>query len=315
MSSICRICESPHTGPYFSVREMMFGFRDQFPYFECSDCGCIQIEKVPENLAKYYGDGYYSFRHPGAFESYLKRQCASGAFGEPNLVWSVVRRLIGSNHAIDSIRRLNVPKTAAILDAGCGHGDLLLDLHSVGFTNLTGADPFAEKDLMPAPGVTIWKKDVTQLDGSFDVVMFHLSFEHITNPIATMRSVARLLTPSGAAILRVPVAAFAWRHYGVDWVQLDAPRHIFVPSARSMEVLANKAGLRSGNIIYESTAFQFWGSEQYRQDIPLHDKRTHIRSFRKVLFPDRKIRSYRLRAQELNRNNDGDIACFYFHRQ
>lgn len=293
----------------------MFGFRDQFIYFECSSCGCLQIDDAPKDLARYYPTHYYSFHRPNAIESLLKKQFAAGSFGKPNLVWRAITFVTGTNQAVESLRRVNPSRCAAILDVGCGRGDLLVDLHSLGFTNLTGADPFIEQDLCPAKGISIRKQDLMQLAGEFDVIMFHHSFEHMMDPVDVMRRVAQILKPVGVVIVRIPVAAFAWRHYGVDWVQLDAPRHIFVPSARSMEVLAARVGLRLGDVIYESNAFQFWGSEQYKRDIPLSDKRSHIRSIRKVLFPSEAIRSYRRRAQELNESCEGDCACFYLHHQ
>lgn len=31
---------------------------DEFDYFECSNCGCLQIKEIPENIGKYYPDNY-----------------------------------------------------------------------------------------------------------------------------------------------------------------------------------------------------------------------------------------------------------------
>jgi hypothetical protein len=40
---------------------MQLGLREEFEYFECSKCGCLQIEEVPLDLSKYYPDNYYSY--------------------------------------------------------------------------------------------------------------------------------------------------------------------------------------------------------------------------------------------------------------
>ena len=37
---------------------MMFGLREEFEFFECGNCGCVQIAEVPANLAKYYPEEY-----------------------------------------------------------------------------------------------------------------------------------------------------------------------------------------------------------------------------------------------------------------
>src|SRR5689334_22499774 len=45
------------------VREMMYGFRDEFEYLECKSCGCLRIASVPDDLARFYpSDSYYSYR-------------------------------------------------------------------------------------------------------------------------------------------------------------------------------------------------------------------------------------------------------------
>jgi len=48
----------------FVAKEMMFGFRESFHYFECSNCGCVQIVPIPDDIKKYYPTNYYSFENP-----------------------------------------------------------------------------------------------------------------------------------------------------------------------------------------------------------------------------------------------------------
>ena len=55
----CRICKNRSKNPIYIAREMMFGFRDEFCYFECSGCGCLQITKIPDNINKYYPKHYF----------------------------------------------------------------------------------------------------------------------------------------------------------------------------------------------------------------------------------------------------------------
>jgi hypothetical protein len=59
---ICKICGNIEENKVFEIREMMFGFRDEFTYFECSKCGCLQIAEIPINMEKYYPSNYYSFQ-------------------------------------------------------------------------------------------------------------------------------------------------------------------------------------------------------------------------------------------------------------
>ncbi len=58
---ICTVCGNPNNNKPFTAREMMIGYGDEFEYFECANCGCLQISKTPNNLSKYYPTEYYSY--------------------------------------------------------------------------------------------------------------------------------------------------------------------------------------------------------------------------------------------------------------
>ena len=310
----CRICQNSESNRAFTAREMMFGFRDKFTYFECPKCECVQIDDIPSNLGKYYPPNYYSFQKAGGLKSALKRRWAFYSYTGEGLIGPAMSLVLGKNQGVESVKRANVAKNATILDMGCGSGDLLLLLRSLGFTNLTGADPFIANDIRYDNGVKILKKSLGEMAQKFDVIMLHHSFEHVTNPVEILNDTARLLNSGGVIIIRVPVAgSYAWKTYGANWVQLDPPRHIFLPSIKSMNVLAERTGLKLGEVVHESNEFQFWGSEQYVRDIPLNDPRS-LAPLGKQALAHFRMKKYRARATGLNAKGEGDSACFYFSK-
>ena len=54
----CRICGNKEGNAPFEAREMMFGTRERFTYFECNSCGCLQIAEIPDDLARFYAADY-----------------------------------------------------------------------------------------------------------------------------------------------------------------------------------------------------------------------------------------------------------------
>ncbi|UCS94371.1 hypothetical protein KZP23_04910 [Echinicola marina] len=56
----CRLCGNKDGNTIFPVKEMMFGCQEIFDYVECGRCKSIQIVTIPEDLARYYPDNYYS---------------------------------------------------------------------------------------------------------------------------------------------------------------------------------------------------------------------------------------------------------------
>lgn len=307
----CKICGNEDGNRHHTAREMMFGFRDQFTYLECGRCGCLQLVDIPADMGKYYPSNYYSFSHNGWLKRFLRNQWAAHAYRGGNLIGGLVWHLFGPHDAMISLRRVNLPRRARILDVGCGSGQLLLDMQHVGFQSLMGLDPYLDQDLVYANGVTVFKKQLAEMQGSFDVIMLHHSFEHLDQPAEVMRQLARLLEPDGRVIIRIPIAdSYAWRHYGVNWMHMDPPRHLFLHTRKSIDLLAEQSSLKVETMICEGNESQFLGSEQYQRDIPLSDPRSFTASHLRRWMNMRVIRRRRAESEELNRKQEGDWGCF-----
>jgi 2-polyprenyl-3-methyl-5-hydroxy-6-metoxy-1,4-benzoquinol methylase len=297
---------------------MMFGLGDAFLYVECSACGCLQLADPPRDFSPYYPDDYYSFRPPEQSRAvrWLKEKRMRHAFGKRSLLGSVLVRVFGLPADVATVQRAGVAFADAILDVGCGDGRLLRELHAVGFTNLVGVDPYAPRELQSPDGPLVRRAGIEEVEGSFDLVLLNHVFEHMPDPEGALRHVRRVLSPGGRVLIRIPLAdSYAWRTYGVHWVQLDAPRHLFLHTRRSMELLAERTGFRVRSIRYDSTAFQFWASEQYRSGLPLRGAEGSGDAPRPGLFSRARLREFAAWAEELNRTGEGDQACFCLESQ
>ena len=197
----------------------------------------------------------------------------------------------------------------AILDVGCGSGNFLCKLAQMGYTNLTGCDPFIENDIEYENGVHIYKKEILEMTGQFDGIFLNDSFEHVTNPHEVMSSIKRLLAPNGVAQIKIPVHPnIAFELFKESWFQLDAPRHIFIHTTESMEYLAEKYGLTILKIQYDSNSGQIVHSYLYSQGIPLCQ---HTRKLISQLFTENDLKDFRESSDLANENECGDHAIFY----
>lgn len=317
---ICRICENIDHNTRYEVREMMLGLRDMHTYFECAECGCLQIANVPDNIQEYYpNEDYYSYdavKAVGGIKGKLIKMRDRYAATGTCFVGRLMQR-IQPHDKLPSLRHAKVSLDSKILDVGCGAGHLLHSMQEAGFKNLLGVDPFNAKQLNYDNGLNIEPKSIHDMSGEneWDLIMFNHSFEHVFDQHEVLEKVMTLLKPNGVCMIRVPtVTSWAWRSYGVDWVQLDAPRHLFLHSLQSMNFLAEKKGFKLENVVYDSFAFQQWGSEQYKQDIALHDENSYAVNPDKSPFSDYDIGEFEKHSQELNDSKSGDQAAFYLRK-
>jgi len=300
----------------------MYGTRDEFSYLECAGCGCVQLIDPPADPSPYYAADYHALKPArrsavtGLVDVLKRARARYEITGKGVLGRALAARYPATMLTEPWIRELvrSASPEARILDIGCSYGAKLLMLRNLGYRRLTGADPYVEADIDYGNGVVVLKRDLPGVTGAFDVAMLHHSFEHMANPRDVLVQVERLLAPGGIVLIRVPVVAFAWREYGVDWVQLDAPRHLFLHTEKSLGILAAEAGFTIEQVLYDSTDFQFFGSEQYRAGIPLRDERSHWTASSASPFTPEQIDAFRLRAEQLNAGRDGDQACFFLRR-
>jgi SAM-dependent methyltransferase len=268
-------------------------------------------------MAAHYPANYYSFSASGmraepAWRRRLKTARLDYLFEGSGWLGRVVSPFLKVPPEMAPwLETTGVRQHSRVLDVGCGQGRLLRQMAGWGFTSLAGADPFVSGDLSFPDGVNVLRRALAEVTGEFDCIMMHHSFEHMNEQRAVLAEVRRLLAPNGRALIRIPLcSSAAFREYRTDWVQLDAPRHFYLHSRKSMESLAVAAGFAVERVVYDSTAFQFWGSEQYRRGVPLFSSESYAVNRKASGFSKSQIAALEARARMLNAQEDGDQACF-----
>jgi SAM-dependent methyltransferase len=322
----CHICGSHADHPKHQPRERMFGWDTTFDYFQCESCGCLQIERTPEDLARYYPDDYYSLgappsKRPGWLQREINwlrlryRLKRRGAWIEM-LTWRSGPLARAIQRQIDYLKYCpQLHRRSRILDVGCGeHSDWLAALAQSGFRDLTGIDPYL-KQTTERDGVRYLSTTIDALPGPFDLISLHHSLEHIPDQHAILQALHDRLAPDGVCLIRIPLVDSAvWEHYGLDWVELDAPRHLYLHTRASLAHLAHAHGFEIAATMCDSTAFEFAGSEQYRIGIPLMAPESFWAHPEAGLFSTEQLCSFQERAQVANATNHCGRAAFFLHR-
>jgi SAM-dependent methyltransferase len=314
MSGRCRVCEVAGFDVRFHLKENMFGTGERFAYDRCESCGCLQISKIPDNISDYYPDNYYSYSKHNASNLHRAKEVGRIALALHGPGWLFARQSWWLRGDFRSLRDTRARPSERILDIGCGRGDLIRTLADIGFCRLLGVDPFIESEISHSNGVRILRCDPSALQGEFDLIMLHHSFEHAWDQRRMASDVFRLLAPGGRCIVRIPtVDSWAWQEFGVEWVQADAPRHFYLHTRRSIAGLLETSGLLVTRIVDDSSGFQILGSEKIRRGLPLVDPKTGELDFAATL-PAEMIGSSEARARALNSVGRGDAIAVHARR-
>lgn len=277
----CRLCGAEGMFDTYLVKEMLQGSHEEFEYFVCTECNCLQIAEIPQDLGKYYGRNYYSFDQEEA----------------PDFHYETL-----------------VERRDKILDVGCGSGEWLFENARAGYTNLYGCDPFLERDLHYGDRVHIRNCSIHEIEGddSFDIIRMGDSFEHMTDPLEVLLSAARLLKSGGWLAMDIPVFPnAAFDIFGAYWFQIDAPRHIFLHSKESLEYLEKHSGLKIMKMEYDATKSMIYRSYFYSMGVPFYEQTWELTT---QYFTKEDIKEMEQTVRELNQNGYSDHVQIFWRK-
>lgn len=147
-----------------------------------------------------------------------------------------------------------------LLDIACGAGDLLWEMRLRGY-DVEGVDwsSKASEAIQKRMGVKVTSHDVCRIHeiyapNQFDVITAFAIIEHVLNPLECLTVWSSLLKPGGRFVIGVPLKDGATANlFGKHNNNVtEAPRHVSLPTQKSIQILAHRAGMEVINIHGES---------------------------------------------------------------
>lgn len=127
--------------------------------------------------------------------------CAKDSFHKIALINQKSRDIV-----IEEFKKLKLPKSAKILDIGCGSGSFIKVLKDMGYKNISGTD--MDPDELFLKDVPFRKADFNNVfpykDKEFDMIFSLEVIEHLENPWKFVEEIQRILKPNGYCILTTP---------------------------------------------------------------------------------------------------------------
>lgn len=293
----CTICDCRDSTFFFSAPDRLHGIPGEFNYHLCSSCKTVfqNPAVVQDDLALCYPQTYYTHESgesaaesvsipellsspPAGFKNKIRNSIISSIRGESDdgivaALGSLLSKFRGVRErafcglVMDELLPRSSEQIKA-LEIGCGGGYLLRNLKLAGWqTEGIEWDERAAEAAAKNSGSPVFTGDVTALNleaESYSLIVLHHVFEHLTQPVETLREIHRLLKPGGRVVLVYPnPRSLNTKIYESCWYHWDPPRHLVFPSFASMRGLAGKLGF--GLTGRTTSRYAAEGSAQSRQ--------------------------------------------------
>jgi SAM-dependent methyltransferase len=200
---------------------------------ECNICHLVFVgETVPGDvLEAYYGSAYYTGGQPDGYGDYGALRESRTAHFRSLLPWL----------------RAHLPTPSPrVLELGSAYGFFLEVVREQGWTGIGVelSDHAASQARARGLDVRTGTLDAVALpEASFDLVALWDVIEHLPDPAAAVRRVARLLRPGGVLALATgDVSGFTARAFGARWGLLAPPGHLYYFSRRTLRALLEQSG-------------------------------------------------------------------------
>ncbi len=230
-SSIDPVAGCPVCGAH--DRDRLF-VKERWPIARCGGCGLVYVDAVIDRAAleRIYGRDYYQ---GDVFADYL---------GEREL-----RLESGRGRA----RWLASLASGRLLDVGCAAGFFL---HAASATfDVTGVEvsAFASQHAREEFGLRVFTGEIFDADladAEFDAVTMWDVIEHLADPAAVLREVARVTRPGALLVLTTgdvsgPLATRDLEH----WDLMSPPAHLLFFSPATLERLLNDCGFEIERLV------------------------------------------------------------------
>ncbi len=257
----CDLCSSEDIPQKFRLKDRLHAIKGNFSLSICNRCGLIfQNPQLSEKeLSKYYPQDYISYN--------------KGKSPRDKMI-GLLYQVYYSNKRSNFLKLLFLPvksllrgmpykKNAKYLDIGCGDGSFLKLVKQMGMEP-HGVDPFLKKSVQELKIKNVSLHDAKYPNEFFDFITLNNVLEHMPNPLKILIECERILKKEGKILVNVPNSTSLNYHlFSSNWVSLDAPRHLYIFSNKTLEMYGEKCNLSVNKINYKSEPFTILGSIIY----------------------------------------------------
>ena len=198
--------------------------KKEFRIFKCTHCKLMAVENVPDDLAPYYGEGY--FTGDVTLDGYMDYEVDKQVTKKTYLGY------------LDKIEQEHANKTSSdLFEVGCATG-FFLELAKQRGWGVSGIDLSAYAvERGKEKGLAVSTDTFESIGGEkkYDVIAMYDLIEHVKDPIETIHKAHALLRDNGLLVITTPDAGSLWaKVWGKKWHAFVPPQHLFYFSDKNL---------------------------------------------------------------------------------
>lgn len=273
-----------------------FTANGEWDLWQCDRCDSGWLDPRPDeaSIGEAYGSYYTHGEVTQPIINNLRRKLANGyrnwRFGtsySPALaVGAAVAMLMPAHRYIVDLGFRFLPRSRCVggrvLDFGCGGGDYLQLVADAGWQGC-GVEPDPKaRELARSRGFDVRASLDEFKDETFDYVTLSHVIEHVHRPISALKQLHGMSASGGGLFIATPnMNAIGHEIYGRHWRGIETPRHLVLPTRRSLRAMTETAGYRRIEFHRSRGALAFTslqsrriasGADPYDHDAPLIDR-------------------------------------------
>ena len=256
----CIFCNTKGVEVYKKLEDGLFGVNGKWDYLACPKDGNIWLNPRPviEDIGEIY-NSYYTHSEKkivtrlGLIKAKYSLKFLNTYYNYPNiratsLEGFFLKRIpLVKDIFASSVMWLPYSKKAKLLDVGCGNGNFMNYMQSLGWAvNGVEVDKKVVNFIKNNTNHKVFHGEIFDVDHErylFDAITANHVIEHVHNPVLFMKKANKLLKPGGRFVVTTPnINSFGSKFFKGNWRGLEVPRHLHLLNLKSMEICANKSG-------------------------------------------------------------------------
>lgn len=233
----CPLCGGGIKPRYRALRDRLEATQERFGISECQACCSAFLNPMPiGDMARYYPSAYLSGEDTSGSRRRRPDIERLYRYNQYKYDMKLLSRAVG----------LRLGDVSSYLDIGCGSGERVAFAAACGVDRSCGIDrfDFVKADVRRKAGLINSDLFAFRPEARFELAsMFHV-LEHVLDPLASLKHIREhILAPEGHLIVQVPnYASIERRIFGARWFGLDAPRHLWHFTPKSLTNVLTRAG-------------------------------------------------------------------------